>query len=459
MKKIFLLIVVLILFYLSGCSIKPVSGTETGNPDISAVLSCALSTFDTIDRWNPSYYLPDGESLLNPQRISNVYHNYVAKKRNLFSENVPDTYIIHNVLIDNDKIILTDTIFIYDTVITKAEKEDTLTKNIDSTEILFVNKKFIYDTLLFRDTIVKKDTLIITKDTISNSIILTNNKGESLIRAGDGSSDTLNNLISYVIINDNRALLDTLDYKTEYTKGETVSTEVRSYSMDFANILKIQNNNLSITESYEDLDGDGRLFSASSNEIARTTYNLYHNNIEERTKELKLDFDAGSDNIFSTTENNRIINLLCKYTDKNYYEEVAYGILYSGYHNDTLFLNKKTESTNLKEELLYICIRGNDTLNHRENRLISCNIKKQNLSSESIKKYEAIISFDIPLSLGQQPSTAILNSTIDFGKGRFGIIEALIDYVNNSITGKYMENGKEYSLTYTREDNTLIIQE
>ncbi|MCX7725879.1 MAG: hypothetical protein N2053_03405 [Chitinispirillaceae bacterium] len=458
MKKIFLSLFVFIFCYLLGCSLRNISGTETGNPDISAVLSSALSIFDTLDQWNPSYYLPEGEKQLNPEKISTTYHSYIAKKKVESSIILPDTEIMLITLIEEGKIILIDTLFFNDTITTSKEIEDSIYKETDGTTMLFINKKVVIDTFFLKDTIIKMDTLLITKDTASDSTILTNNKGEKITTVkGELSDSVLTKVLSYAIMvtkkGSEEVRIDTIAIK--YNAG-VKSHLYSSYTQDIYNILKTETDTYSITESYIDLDGDGTLFSVWSGGTAKATYNLYYvaENVE---KVLKVDFDAGIDNIFVTTENNRIITLKYNYTSPTYFEEVLYGILYFGYHGDTLFLNRKIKRADSEKLTLYKCIRGNDTLNHRENKLISC-ISNVNFTSGGIKKYELIIRLDTPLSIGQKPSTAFLNSTIDFGKGNVGVIEATIDYINSYISGKYLQAGKEYSLRYLRSENKVHLE-
>lgn len=454
MKRVILSLFFLIFCVLLECSIRDVSGTETGNPDISAVLSCALSIFDTLDQWNPSYYLPEGEKQLNPAKISPSHNSYIAKKK--IPSALPDTEIIHLFLIEGNKIILIDTLFIQDTITVSKEIEDSLYKEAEGINTLFINKKIVVDTFFLRDTIIKIDTLFIIKDSISDSTILTNNKGERIASIkGELSDSVVAKILSYIIVT---------NYRREEIKADTIElgsnsnikTQLRSTTKDVYNILKTENELYSLTESYRDLDGDGILFSASSSGIAKATYSLYYvaENVE---KNLQVDFDAGIDNIFATTENNRINSLQYNYTSGNYSEMVLYGTFYFGYHKDTLFLKRNVKSSELEKSILYKCIKGSDTLNHRENRLISC-ITNVNFTSGTIKNYELIIKLDTPLALGQKPSLSFLNSTIDFGKGNIGVIEATVDYNSGSIIGKYLKSGKEYSLRYYKDENKVHLE-
>ena len=70
-RNLFQVLIVLsaVVRLICSCTPGPVTGTETGNPDISACVASALLLFDTVDAWLPSEYLVDGERQPSPQNV------------------------------------------------------------------------------------------------------------------------------------------------------------------------------------------------------------------------------------------------------------------------------------------------------------------------------------------------------------------------------------------------------
>ena len=174
--------------------------------------------------------------------------------------------------------------------------------------------------------------------------------------------------------------------------------------------------------------------------------------------ELTADFDAGSDGLFSTDTDNRIYSLLRKRgsTDGTV-ESVRYGAKYFGQNGDTCILFRERDYPSGGTSRIvtrYFCRTGNDPLDHQQNLLLSCR-QTVDYRSGDVQNAELTVTPTVVVAAGNVPVQGSLTAAIDFGKGLSGKIDAVVNYVDGTVTGTYAQAGTEYSLLYRWHDNTL----
>jgi hypothetical protein len=129
-----------LLALVSGCSTNIASGTETGNPDISAcakkIAAEALQALETGNGWQPSTYLDSSQAADTATNIPLVQPAGLAKQAQATSDTMS---------LGDSLVVVYDTVYFYDTTIRK-------------------DTNYVYDTLAIADTVAK--TLPSSGDTL-----------------------------------------------------------------------------------------------------------------------------------------------------------------------------------------------------------------------------------------------------------------------------------------------------
>ncbi len=443
---------------LATCTSGPVAGTETGNPDITACLESALSLFDTTDRWIPSTYLVDGERQLSPDNVYNppLVANVAKRKGTDTVGEVPDGSMVLY-----DTVIIVDTTFRYDTLVLETITLDTAHQYFEEadTQIVgeLISQQRLYDTVFVIDTVVVLDTFLIPGvDTAYEA----NTPGRSTTTTNiDMTGKSADTSLSYqvernpvtgeVVLTSNWGATSGNSFnQPSFEVSSDTSLEMIARSIRIAGVL--------VDEAYRDADGDGIFTSAGSGMIPLLSWTGVYSFCAFHV-EIATDFDAGDDQVFSTSTDNRIHSLI-RNTMKidGSTEQVRYGSRYFGQSGDTCVLLREKDfpwDSIARVVTRYLCRTGNDPIDHRKNRMIACQ-QQVGYRSGHISTIDLTVLPANELAEGNVPAMATLTALIDFGKGLTGRIDAQVNYTDETITGTYALAGKEYSLFYRRYDTT-----
>jgi hypothetical protein len=160
-------------------------------------------------------------------------------------------------------------------------------------------------------------------------------------------------------------------------------------------------------------------------------------------------FDAGTDALYSTVENNRIKSL--QKTKRNVAgltEEIRYKVDPLSNTSVSLSVYKKGDKDTIDNiSAKYVLVPSLDSADHRKNRLESLNYS-ENYKLGLLKNINIIIKPDELLEAATLPKTADVEAVLDYGRGLIGIIKGNIDCINKIMTGIYAEGGIEFSVKY-----------
>ncbi|MBN1575123.1 MAG: hypothetical protein JW913_01125 [Chitinispirillaceae bacterium] len=439
------------------CTTGPTAGTETGNPDITACLDAALTMFDSADAWLPSAYLVEGERQLNPEKVYAAPSEVILAKRAAAAAADSSAPADTGISVIADTIVICDTVFINDTIVMDTAVQDTAVENIDedSAVSVLVSRHIRYDSIFLIDTLLKCDTFFLIQ-TDSMAPVTSGSSQKSNYRVDTIKESTV---LDYIVVRDSLIgtvtlfevpMIDSVSFDT-YRKASNAFVRSDSASTMVERQLTI--GGLFISEVYYDGDGDGFLATSASGTVASAGGTITYRR-ETMETILQVDFDAGADNRFTTTADNRIHALQrLQTTAAGGSDRVRYGASYFGRTGDTIIL-QRDESLPGHDSIAhrssrYACVAGIDSLDHRKNR---CRVSSSRIDFRSggIIKMEIVVVPAVPLSAGQSPATATLRALVDYGKGLTGMVEASIDYGAETIDGIYAEAGVEYHLTYHR---------
>lgn len=463
----------LLLLLCTSCT-TPTAGTETGNPDISACLSAALHTFDTVDAWMPSTYLTEGEVQLNPGRVTNSWQQFgIAKK---MGDSTPATDTLSEssmkIIIRYDTVIIVDTQYIKDTLIvdTLINDQQYLISDDASTTTLLNAQYVRYDSIFILDTNVVFDTIIRTLlDTVliapsSPDSLLFDNMSQVIYR-----SVSLDMNVSYNIGRDSSTGDITLKQSSGVSSAEVGSLRLLSpeiHTNVLYNVVSRQttSNGVVVTEAFSFLpDKSAANTMESISDAAITTVHGTVSLVSAFAEtSLEVDFDAGRDVLFSTTADNRIHSLqrTTRHGDARV-DRVVYGCSYFGIHADTAYLQREQddlEGSISKQSINYRCVMENgDPLDHRKNRLIGCT-RTVTFAGEKVKSMILYLDFATPVERGTDPSIAYVNGVIDFGKGLAGNLTGVVDYATKTIYGNYDHAGRAYRFRYALSDERAYLE-
>ncbi|MBN1760267.1 MAG: hypothetical protein JW863_18210 [Chitinispirillaceae bacterium] len=448
------------VWILCSCTNGPVAGTETGNPDITACLASALSLFDSTEAWVPSTYLVDGERQLSPQNVYSPPSTGKVAKRAATDSTPADK---EGGSVGYDTVFIVDTLFNRDTVILETVTYDTINEQFgaDSAINELVIQQILYDSVFITDTQVVRDTFLIVRSDSEPATNTPDSQGNTKIDLTDHTDDSAS---TYSVERDPETgeivlIIPPANFETSGATA-TPSFEVRSDSSLQMIARKVTISGVSVEEIYMDADGDGMMTTAQNNVIPLLGCTGIYTGITMRL-DLAVDFDAGVDHLFSTDRDNRIRSLWRrKVVVDGTIEQVRYGNRYFGQNGDTCILLRERDlppadsTTRIVER--YLCRSGADPLDHRENRLFSCR-RTIDYRTGNIRNIDLTVTPSAELSAGAVPEQGSLKALIDFGKGLTGVIDAVIDYTDGTITGVYAQAGTEYRLSYQQGEPTVIL--
>lgn len=439
------------------CSMGPVVGTETGNPDIAACLSTVLSQFDTLDTWLPSHYLVEGESQLNPLKVYQAFPALrLAKKTALpdSTDTLPDQGIVLHYRHEN--IVRVDSQYVNDTIVIDTVVVDTVYQKINTDEgETVIAEKMRHDTIIIVDTIVVRDTISVRSvDTVyltdtGSPVPESGKDSKSGVMFSVSSKETLvpTPTGSFVIYSDARGV------QLKYSMVSPSDNVFLSSASDYLAVSQQTTiNGVVIKEVYSDGDGDGFLFKAAALQTARSNLLATYTKATEQT-ELTVAFDAGGDGKFPATYDNRISALRrTRSSGGTVVDDVTYGCQYNGKQLDTIALTRKqiiASGLIAQSQKRFSCIAGNDTLDHKQNRLAAL-FHSVTYRNERIKKMDITIVLDTLLAAASKPHSGRITIFIDYGKGLAGMVDAVVNFSTQTVTGDYAENGKEFKLSFDR---------
>jgi hypothetical protein len=211
--------------WLCRCSINVASGTETGNPDITACAKAmakeALAALHTKNEWQPSSYLDSAalaDSMQNVPLTSIAAAGGLSKRAATLADTSPfldSALIIYDTVVFFDTIIKKDTTFVRDTIPVADTLSKTLPAAGDTVTVDVACKK---GSIVICDTAVITDTLLQQR---AKAVI-------RIIRKSDGQQ------LLY-------AVTDTLWLKnaTDTTKAGTISNPAPAPQWELANVAYI----------------------------------------------------------------------------------------------------------------------------------------------------------------------------------------------------------------------------
>lgn len=458
LKKISTFMIMSVVVFIAGTGlncVSPVSGIETGNPNVKICSRIVMELFENDSAWSPSSFLVYGQAQLNPGIFTEQQVAVPKLSKNAASE---PTQIIDSgsyyIAIKTDTIINSTTVFIKDTIVKQLEKSDTIVRNTvslsDSVISNVISRHLVNDSIFVLDTIVVYDTLFIQHtDTIQKQ-------------------------------NDNNKLTGNVYYTTSDKKdGETIGITDSSgiflktrpsinlsflaltlypsrSSSDLMGIVRNSHiNNTTIIEEYIDADGDG-LLQKSTSSTARLQLSASYVSPDDSLSLWTL-FDAGQDNSFDNVNDNRIHTLRRVYNNSLKHEDIYYGKEESYSSHDTMIVvwNRSFNTDTIASiTTRYACLPGNDMLDHHQNRLarLTHSICFRN---STVNQIQVTLTPDTPLTVSTSPLQAAFQAIIDNGKARMGVLEGTIDYSAKSVSGKYSENGVEYEFMYNATSDTI----
>lgn len=422
-------------------------GTETGNPGMT---TCARSAFEpllTVDQWLPSSYLVNGISQLDPGFIhTDLTETPSLAKKTISAEDQDSFTIVYR----TDTVITIDTVYIVDTIVETSIKSDTVVKHQENSpdSSLVFSERLHNDSIFLVDTVIILDTVLVTRiDTIG---------------IDKGPFDPIIVEVSPVTVTLSEYTPDSVIYLiTRRTSQPAIRLVLRSppitYRFDSSLISLSRKSTLSgmdIYEEYRDSDGDGMLYLSKTTASPRSTLFASYSRDNSGT-ELYVRFDAGQDNTFSSTSDNRILSLKrISMVDQMKIQEVLYGNEYVNPQKDTVTLSVEKRDNTKSELIRYTCIRGEDPDTHTENRLVKINYELS-FTSGPLREIKIRIIPEVPLEAGQDPSRASMEAFINYGKGVAGDFQGIIDYSTGLVSGIYAEGGIEYEVEYRTDTDRL----
>ncbi|HON11125.1 MAG TPA: hypothetical protein PLE24_09675 [Chitinispirillaceae bacterium] len=422
-------------------------GTETGNPGMT---TCARSAFEpllTVDQWLPSSYLVNGISQLDPGFIhTDLTETPSLAKKTISAEDQDSFTIVYR----TDTVITIDTVYIVDTIVETSIKSDTVIKHQENSpdSSLVFSERLHNDSIFLVDTVIILDTVLVTRiDTIG---------------IDKGPFDPIIVEVSPVTVTLSEYTPDSVIYLiTRRTSQPAIRLVLRSppitYRFDSSLISLSRKSTLSgmdIYEEYRDSDGDGMLYLSKTTASPRSTLFASYSRDNSGT-ELYVRFDAGQDNTFSSTSDNRILSLKrISMVDQMKIQEVLYGNEYVNPQKDTVTLSVEKRDNTKSELIRYTCIRGDDPDTHTENRLVKINYELS-FTSGPLREIKIRIIPEVPLEAGQDPSRASMEAFINYGKGVAGDFQGIIDYSTGLVSGIYAEGGIEYEVEYRTDTDRL----
>lgn len=422
-------------------------GTETGNPGMT---TCARSAFEpllTVDQWLPSSYLVNGISQLDPGFIhTDLTETPSLAKKTISAEDQDSFTIVYR----TDTVITIDTVYIVDTIVETSIKSDTVVKHQENSpdSSLVFSERLHNDSIFLVDTVIILDTVLVTRiDTIG---------------IDKGPFDPIIVEVSPVTVTLSEYTPDSVIYLiTRRTSQPAIRLVLRSppitYRFDSSLISLSRKSTLSgmdIYEEYRDSDEDGMLYLSKTTASPRSTLFASYSRDNSGT-ELYVRFDAGQDNTFSSTSDNRILSLKrISMVDQMKIQEVLYGNEYVNPQKDTVTLSVEKRDNTKSELIRYTCIRGDDPDTHTENRLVKINYELS-FTSGPLREIKIRIIPEVPLEAGQDPSRASMEAFINYGKGVAGDFQGIIDYSTGLVSGIYAEGGIEYEVEYRTDTDRL----
>lgn len=440
-------------------------GTDTGNP---GMLTCGRTMFEEVEscgRWSPAAYLPGGEQQLNPTLYLSGTPKIPLGKIIAADTITADSGNILRIRFSVDTIILIDSVFVRDTVLKDTITRDTLHPDA-STDLVVDNKKT--DTIIIIDTVVKRDT-IQTPHLDSTFIQLTDSAGAPVTITNDTVAGTkqivyLNNGQPRIYTPVSNVSYDSAAGQVSYLMVMRASasmfcvTSNFSLKSDSGNVQMARSSALSGTtvyEKYSDADGDGYLFKTVSFLSMRSKFSGVYTSGSLRTT-LEFVFDAGSDRLFSTTGDNRILSLnRVRSINGITVDSITYTIpVLDRMLDSVILLREQHPETGTMQEmaLRYTCLAGSDTMDHRQNRLCA-------MTRHSVYRYGALQSLDI-VFVPDQASLSCSNGAVTAGissrtAGLGGNFEGRLDIAAQKLYGVYTEDGLAFDVTYSRLTDNL----
>ena len=423
-------------------------GTETGNPGMTTCARAAFEPLLTVDQWLPSSYLVNGISQLDPGFINTYLTEIPSLAKKAISAEDQDSFTI---VYRTDTVITIDTVYIVDTIIETSIKADTVIKyqEYSPDSSLVISEHLHNDSIFLVDTVIILDTVLVTRiDTIG---------------IDKGPFDPIIVGVSPVTVTLSEYTPDSVTYLVTRASKSAIRLVLASppvtYRFDSSLISLSRKSTLSgmdIYEEYRDSDEDGLLYLSKTTASPRSKLIASYSR-ENSGTELYMRFDAGQDNTFSSTSDNRILSLKrISMVDQMKIQEVLYGNEYVNPQKDTVTLSVEKRDNTKSASIRYTCIRGDDPDAHTENRLVKINYELS-FTSGPLREIKIRIIPEVPLEAGQDPSRASMEAFINYGKGVAGDFQGIIDYSIGLVSGIYAEGGIEYEVEY-RTDTDRVEQ-
>lgn len=451
---------IVIIFSLSFlCSTGPISGIETGNPAMTACARAALSLLGDNSVWQPETYLVSGKKQLDPGTILSAQPSASLSKRTTNTDTSSSASREKIIIIQRvDTIINVSKVFVNDTITKTTSRTDTsrasesqkaetdsttiITEKQSTTKIMVVDTVTVYDTF----TVSHYDTIKSREMSADTPTSKTTTPGTKVIMTQPEASvnPVIKNMDVYLdIVSSTKSYSIPANYSSNIC--EIYSKISRSGSIGALNI----------SEEYTDGDGDGNLLSAIDGTIPivdlRASYSL-----QKEQQSLIVQFDAGTDKVFSQITDNRIHSLhRVKKVNNSIGEEITFTKIqsFSDVDSSLLTVTKSNPDDSVSYSgIFYSIINKTAPATPGADKLSMVQYTAQFRKGPYTSVKFSIQPDSLP-DAGSALSKAKLHIFIDFGKGSAGSFDGSIDYQTKQVQGIYSENGNEFDFTFINGSN------
>jgi hypothetical protein len=473
MKPLRCLLVLMIAWCMmtsAGCSLSPVAGgggTETGNP----VITIANAAFNALDSglWNPQKHLVDGAVQLDPGYASVDPVVKVAKLRSvpesgdtvLTYVTYMDTVFVTSIVQSTDTIVKIDTVYLLDTLYSKYVQADTA--HAESATV--VTSSIIFDTVFISDTLLKYDTTFVAHTDTTVIPFVMEKSGPTSTTTGTppvysdapGTSYTIRSSQQAPVSKDTQNAIIYYDVAApdSWNQVDSAKTVTRSDGAVMWISRVSTRADMQVWEEYKDGDGDSLLYLAAAGGTPLALLNATYTRGTLVTS-LQARFDAGADNLFSTTGDNRLYHLK-KTTTMNgtVIEDVVYGGL-PGAATVTLAMRRFSLTDSIADCIVqFDCQQGTDPSDFHQNALSALKLTRT-YRSGSITRFEIDLRLQTAVrSIKDNPSGNLIAPVL-LTKNRQASIDAILDYSGGVITGIYTIEGQEHPFTFSRSTGLLM---
>lgn len=443
-------------------------GTETGNPD--GMLACAHAVFeevDSADRWTLTSYLPDGEQQLDPNCLLTQKPQAPLGKSAAGSQDtlviVRDSNIMIITVAGFDTVTVIDTLYNNAAIVKKVSVYDTVYPAGQTGEnSVVIIERIVPDTIRSIDTVVDSTIRVVPKHD-TTLVPLTDSAAVFTIY----NQPNVNRSISY----DKQGAISFVMIPGPSTAPSLVSNTCFSLSRT----ALVQGTTM--FEKYSDADNDGYLFGPDLSQVSvmqfadmkstvlpgRAQFSGTYTLGNSRITAMSVLFDAGTDYRIATTADNRILSLARQKTvNGRISERVTYANLTIdslAMEPSVLVLERYPEAGAVQGESVWFHYqRGQDTLDHRQNRLMGIT-KEQYYRSGGLWALKVQVEVGTPEIAPAPYLSGHVAAQMFYNNQGNGSFNGMVDKATGELNGVYTEGGVGYRVKYHRAMDWLELEE